>query len=180
MYEAGYDMSKQLNILSFCDFDPVGTSIPYHFAEHLKILGFKNIKNFSQYGELTMTRREGRKKKTVSQIRPCLDIVSPHDLERSVRNRLAHKLPASVRDNPSTADWAFITRGVTGTGKNKSLAISSEMLLPYVTAQLDEKIRPLLTKPPEVFGRKLNYSYLHRAIREYIGARVERGLLEGF
>jgi hypothetical protein len=179
MFEAGFDMNKQLSILSFCDFDPVGSSIPYHFAAHLRGLGFTNIREFAQYGELTQTKAlSGGSKKTISQIRPCLDIVNVHELETKIRNSLRHEMPSSVRDNPSTADWAFITKGVTGTGRNKTYAISSEMLLPYLEAQLSEKILPLLEKPPETFGRKLAYEYLRGAIREYIGARAERGLLD--
>ena len=176
MFESGFDMSKQLSILSFCDFDPVGSSVPYHFARHLRALGFKNIRNFEQYGNLTQTDPD--RGKTISQIRPCLDIVNPHDLPTAVRNSLRHTMPSSVRDNPSTADWAFITGGVTGTGRNKRHAISSEMLLPYIEQHLKEKILPLLEKPPEAFGRKLAYEYLRKAIREYIGARAERGLID--
>lgn len=176
MFESGFDMNKQLSILSFCDFDPVGSSVPYHFARHLRALGFKNIRNFEQYGNLTQTDPE--RNKTISQIRPCLDIVNPHDLPTAVRNSLRHSMPGTVQDNPSTADWAFITGGVTGTGLNKEFAISSEMLLPYIEEHLKEKILPLLEKPPEAFGRKLTYEYLRKAIREYIGARAERGLID--
>lgn len=179
MYEAGYDMTKQLSILSFCDFDPVGTSIPVHFVRHLKALGFHNIREFEQYGSKSITRIERRKKKVVSQVRPCLDIVNPHDLEAQVRKELRHSMPAKIRDNPSTADWAFITGGVTGSGRNKEYAISSEMLLGYVADHLEEKITPLLEKPPEAFSRRLYYSYLKTAIREYIGVRAERGLFDG-
>ena len=68
--------------------------------------------------------------------------------------------------------------GVTGTGKKKKYAISSEMLLPYLAANLNEKILPLLDKPPEKFTRRLNYTYFRTALREYIGARVEHGLFE--
>lgn len=180
MFEAGYDLKKPITILSFCDFDPVGSSIPIHFVKHLKALGFTNVKKFKQYGDKTMTRlTEGGKRKRVSQVRPCLDVVNPHDLPSNVRNKLRHSLKAKIRDNPTTADWAFVTGGVTGTGRNKQYAITSELLLPYLAEHLDEKIRPLLEKPPEVFGRRLNYSYLRTCIREYIGARAERGLLNG-
>lgn len=176
MFESGYDMDKQLSILSFCDFDPTGSSIPHHFADHLRALGFSNIKTFDQYGTAVDFRElsNGTKKK-LSQIRPCLDIVAPKDLPAPVRDKIKHTLPAGIRDNPSTEDWVFITGGVTGTGNNKRHAISSEMLLPYLAEHLEAKIHPLLDKNPEKFGRQLNYSYLHRTIREYIGARVELG-----
>ena len=176
MFESGYDMNKQLSILSFCDFDPAGSSIPYHFAKHLRALGFSNIRNFAQYGTVVDYREDedGTKVKR-SQIRPCLDIVAPKDLTVEVRDKIKHRLSAGIRDNPSTQDWAFITGGITGTGNNKEDAISSEMLLPYLAENLEAKIHPLLDKKPETFGRQLNYSYLHRTIREYIGARVELG-----
>ena len=179
MFEAGYNMNQQLAVLSFCDFDPVGTSIPFHFAKHLRALGFSNILNFEQYGKETMTIPiSGKRRKKISQVRPCLDIVNPHDLSTAERNRIRHKLPSGQRDNPSTAEWAFITGGVTGTGKNKKYAISSEMLLPYLADSLNEKILPLLDKPPEKFTRRLNYTYLKTALREYIGARVEHGYFD--
>lgn len=179
MFESGYDLSHRLSILSFCDFDPVGTSIPYHFVKHLKLLGFYNVNEFTQYGDATMRRRvdsSGNRPRyvTVRQRRPCLDIVNPHDLDSKIRNKLRHKLKASLRDNPTTADWAFITGGVTGTGRNKSYAISSEQFLPYLEEHLEKKIRPLLKKPPEEFARQLSYKNIHQAIREYIGARAER------
>jgi hypothetical protein len=177
MYEAGYDMNKQLSILSFCDFDPVGTSVPYHFSRHLRTLGFKNIRDFAQYGSETKTfKHENGSRKTVTQIRPCLDIVNPHELGTSVRNSLRHAMPPSTQDNPSTEHWAFITTGVTGTTRNTKYAISSEMLLPFLEAQLEEKITPLLEKPAEAFGRKLAYDYLRDAILKYTGVRVQHGL----
>ena len=179
MFEAGYNMNQQLAVLSFCDFDRVGTSIPYHFAKHLKALGFSNIRNFSQYGDKMVTVvLSGTKRKKVSQIRPCLDIVAPFELPTEVRNRIRHPIPPGQRDDPSTAEWAAITGGVTGRG-SKRYAISSEMFLPYLADSLNEKILPILDKPPEKFTRRLNYTYLKTALREYVGARVEHGLFDG-
>lgn len=179
MFEAGYNMNQQLAVLSFCDFDPVGTSIPFHFAKHLRALGFSNIRQFEQYGNEKKTIPLSRnRRKVITQVRPCLDIVNIHDLPTAERNRIRHEMPSSQRDNPSTAEWAFITGGVTGTGRNKTYAISSEMLLPYLADNLNQKILPLLDKPPETFTRRLNYTYLKTALREYIGARVEHGLFE--
>lgn len=185
MFEAGYDLSENLNILSFCDFDPVGSSIPYHFVKHLNSLGFYSVNEFTQYGDRTMRRKtgtrvdkDGKKRpvyKTVSQRRPCLDIVNIHDFDSKTRGRMRHELKSSLRDDPSTADWAFITGGVTGTGRNKKYAISSEQLLPYVNEHLDQRIRGLLKEPPESVGRQSSYKAIHKAIREYIGARAELG-----
>jgi hypothetical protein len=187
MFEAGYNMNQQLAVLSFCDFDPVGTSIPYHFAKHLRALGFSNIRNFSQYGEGWVTYElPGKEDKNgnpirgkANQVRPCLDIVPPFELPAKVRTKIRHRIPASQRDDPSTAQWAAITKGVTGRG-SKKYAISSEMFLPYLADSLNEKILPLLAKPPEAFTRRLNYTYLKTALREYVGARVEHGLFEPF
>ena len=184
MAEAGFDMSKNLNILSYCDFDPVGTSIPYHFVGHLNVLGFYNVNEFTQYGDQVMKRLDeqlSRKNRPVymeiTQRRPCLDIVNPHDLDRQTVKRIRHTLTASIADNPTTADWAFITGGVTGTGRNKELVISSEQFLPYLDEHLEKKILPLLGKAPEAVGRRSNFKFLHKAIREYIGARAERDAL---
>ena len=185
MFEAGFDMSKNLNVLSFCDFDPVGSSIPYHFVEHLKVLGFHNVNEFTQYGDKVMNRPTGDRRNRnsqpayvkIRQRRPCLDIVNPHELPRDVVERIRHTLKAEIQNNPSTADWAFITGGVTGTGRNKEYAISSEQFLPYVDEHLEKKILLLLEKPPEVVGRRSNFKFLHKAIREYIGARAERDAL---
>lgn len=181
MFEAGFDLNRSLSILSFCDFDPVGTSIPYHFVQHFKTLGFHNINEFAQYGDQTMNRltdtndSEGRPiYKKVSQRRPCLDIVNPHELDRDIINRIRHRLEPSVQDNPSTADWAFITGGVTGTGRNKEFAISSEQFLPYLDEHLEKKLMPLLAKPAEAVGRRSNLKFLTKAIKEYIGTRALR------
>lgn len=184
MAEAGFDMNKNLTILSFCDFDPVGTSIPYHLAVHFKTLGFHNINEFTQYGDLVMNRLDEKEStkdnpvyKQIRQRRPCLDIVNPHDLPRDVIERSRHRLDDDVQKYVSTADWAFITGGVTGTGRNKEFAISSEQFLPYVDEHLEKKILPLLDRPPEAVGRRSNFKFLHKAIREYIGARAERDAL---
>ncbi len=184
MAEAGFDMNKNLNILSFCDFDPVGTSIPYHLVQHFNTLGFYNINEFTQYGDQVMnrldeqlSRRNRPVYKKVSQRRPCLDIVNPHELDRDVIERGRHRLESNIANNPSTADWAFITGGVTGTGRNKEFVISSEQFLPYVNEHLEKKILPLLDKPPEAVGKRSNFKFLHKAIREYIGARAERDAL---
>jgi hypothetical protein len=181
MFEAGFDLNKSLSILSFCDFDPVGTSIPYHFVQHFKTLGFHNINEFAQYGDQTMNRltdtndSEGRPiYQKVSQRRPCLDIVNPHELDRDIINRIRHRLEPSVQDNPSTADWAFITGGVTGTGRNKEYAISSEQFLPYLEEHLEKKLLPLLGKPAEAVGRRSNFKFLAKALKEYIGTRALR------
>lgn len=64
--------------------------------------------------------------------------------------------------------------GVTGTGRNKEYAISSEQFLPYLDEHLEKKILGLLAKPPESVGRRSSFKSLHKAIREYIGARAER------
>lgn len=183
MFELGYDLSKNLTILSYCDFDPVGTSIPFHFVKHLKSLGFHNINEFTQYGDETMRRQTGVKKgkdgkdrpvyKTITQRRPCLDIINPHDFDTATRNSMRHELKASLRDNPSTADWAFITGGVTGTGLNLKYAITAEQFLPYVNDQLDKKIRKFLTLPPEEVGRQYLYKAIHKALQEYSGARLQ-------
>lgn len=181
MFEAGFDLNKNLSILSFCDFDPVGSSIPYHFVEHLKVLGFHNVNEFAQYGEQTMRRPTGERDsegrpafKKISQKRPCLDIVNPHELERELVERIRHKLKAEVQNNPTTADWAFITGGVTGTGRNKEYAISSEQFLPYLDEHLEKKLLPILGKPPEAVGRRSNFKYLAKALKEYIGTRALR------
>jgi hypothetical protein len=181
MFEAGFDLNKNISILSFCDFDPVGTSIPYHFVQHLKTLGFHNINEFAQYGDQTMSRltdendKEGRPiYKKISQRRPCLDIVNPHELDRHIVERIRHKLGEGVRDNPTTADWVFITGGVTGTGRNKEFAISSEQFLPYLDEHLEKKLIPLLAKPAEAVGRRSNFKFLAKALKEYIGTRALR------
>ena len=176
MFESGFDMNKELVILSFCDFDPAGSSIPIHFCEHLKSLGFTNVRKFEQYGNATTYRKQKNgKRKKLSQIRPCLDIISPKDLLVKERNRIAHKLDSKIINDDRTLNWAFETGGITGTGKNAKMGISSEMLLGYVDERVDTIMKELRAKPSDKFGRKLNYSYLHGAIREYIGARVERG-----
>lgn len=183
MVEAGFDMSRNLTVLSFCDFDPVGTSIPFHFNEHLKLLGYHNTNYFTQYGDQVMKRLTGDQRnsqgvsvtyKEICQRRPCLDIVNPHDLDRDIVRQIRHVLDSDIQDNESTADWAFITGGVTGTGRNKEFAISSEQFLPYLDDHLEKKILPLLRRPPEAVGRRSNFRNLHKAIREYIGARAER------
>ena len=182
MFEGGFDLNKALNILSFCDFDPVGSSIPFHFVAHLKVLGFHNVNEFAQYGSQTMRRpTNDRRRKggrptyvTISQKRPCLDIVNPHDLDRDVIEQIRHRLKPDIQNNPSTADWAFITGGVTGTGRNKEYAISSEQFLPYLDEHLEKKILALLAKPPESVGRRSSFKSLHKAIREDMGARAER------
>lgn len=183
MFELGYDLRKNLTILSFCDFDPVGTSIPIHFVKHLKSLGFHNINEFTQYGDDVSRRKTGERttksgKKVpvytkIYQRRPCLDIVNIHEFETDIRNAMRHEMKSSIRDNPSTADWAFITGGVTGTGRNKKYAISSEQLLPYVNEHLEEKLLPLLGRSSDEVGRESSYMAMHKAIREYIGARAE-------
>ena len=178
MFELGYDLNKNLTILSYCDFDPVGTSIPFHFVKHLNDLGFYSVNEFTQYGDKTMRRQTGTRKgkpiyKTITQRRPCLDIINPHDFDSDTRNAMRHELKASLRDDPSTADWAFITGGVTGTGLNKKYAITAEQFLPYVNDQLDEKIRPFLSLPPEEVGRQYLYKAIHKALQEYSGARLQ-------
>ena len=181
MFEAGFDLNKNLSILSFCDFDPVGTSIPYHFVQHLKTLGFHNINEFEQYGDKTMNRPTDKNDsngrpiyKKLSQRRPCLDIVNPHELDREIVERIRHKLTKNVQDNPSTADWVFTTGGVTGTGRNKEFAISSEQFLPYLDEHLEKKLLPLLAKPAEAVGRRSNFKFLAKALKEYIGTRALR------
>ena len=178
MFELGYDFTKNLSVLSFCDFDPVGTSIPFHFFVHLKKLGFYNVNHFEQYGNKTLSVYTGKKKngkklyKKVSQIRPCLDIVNPHDFEAEVRNLMRHKLKGSLQDDPSTKEWALITGGVTGTGKNTVYAISAEQFLTYVKDELDKKIRPLLTVPPEEVGLSSRLRLLTRAFQRHVGVRA--------
>lgn len=181
MFEVGFDLNKNLSILSFCDFDPTGTSIPYHFVQHFKTLGFHNINEFAQYGDRVMNRptdendSHGRPiYKRVSQKRPSLDIVNPHELDREIVNRIRHKLEPAIQDNPSTADWVFITGGVTGTGRNKEYAISSEQFLPYLDEHLEKKLMPLLAKPAEAVGRRSNFKFLAKALKEYIGTRALR------
>ena len=177
MFELGYDFSRSISILSFCDFDPVGTSIPYHFVKHLKMLGFYNINHFEQYGNKVMRRKTGERNgkpvyKKIEQRRPCLDIVNPHDFDSDTRSRMRHVLKASLRDNPSTADWAFITGGVTGTGKNTRYAISAEQFLPYVSEHLERKLKPLLLVPQEQVGLTTTLINLTRALQRHIGIRA--------
>jgi hypothetical protein len=181
MFEAGFDLDKNISILSFCDFDPVGTSIPYHFVQHLKTLGFHNINEFAQYGDQVMSRLTDENDKDgqpiylkVSQKRPCLDIVNPHELDRDIIERIRHKLDDDVQDNPTTADWVFMTGGVTGTSRNKEFAISSEQFLPYLDEHLEKKLLPLLAKPAEAVGLRSNLKFLAKALKEYIGTRALR------
>jgi len=178
MFELGYDFSKNLNILSFCDFDPVGTSIPHHFTQHLKKLGFHNVNHFEQYGNETYRLDTGKEKKgetvyeTVTQRRPCLDIVSPLDFDTETRNLMRHTLKASQRDDFSTLKWARITGGVTGTGRNTKYAISAEQFLPYVDEQLDQKLKTLLNVAPEEVGLSSSLKALTRALQRHIGIRA--------
>ena len=177
MFELGYDFSKNLNILSFCDFDPVGTSIPYHFARHLRKLGFYNINQFEQYGsgtdQLCTGKKDGVKTYvTVNLKRPCLDIVNPHDFDSETRERMRHMLKATLRDDLSTKKWACITRGVTGTGKNTTYAISAEQFLPYVEENLEQKLKNLLKVAPEEVGLSSSLKALTRALQRHIGIRA--------
>lgn len=178
MFDLGYDFSKDLTILSFCDFDPVGSSIPYHFTKHLKKLGFHNVTHFEQYGNKTYrldtgTKKNGRKVyEKVSQRRPCLDIVNPLELDSETRERIRHALKPSQRDDYSTMKWARITGGVTGTGRNTKYAISAEQFLPYINEQLEKKIAPLLAVPSEEVGLSSSLKALTRALQRHIGIRA--------
>ena len=178
MFDLGYDFTKDLTILSFCDFDPVGSSIPYHFTKHLKKLGFHNVTQFEQYGSEEYRLDTGEKKKgrkvyeKVSQRRPCLDIVNPLELGPETRERIRHALKPDQRDDYSTIKWARITGGVTGTGRNTKYAISAEQFLPYVTEQLEKKITPLLAVPSEEVGLSSSLKALTRALQRHIGIRA--------
>jgi hypothetical protein len=178
MFDLGYDFSKDLTILSFCDFDPVGSSIPYHFTKHLRKLGFHNVTQFEQYGNEeyyldTGKKRKGRKVyEKVYQRRSCLDIVNPLEFEPETRERMRHAIKPDQRDDYSTVKWAKITGGVTGTGRNTKYAISAEQFLPYVTAHLEEKIAPLLTVPSEEVGLSSSLKALTRALQRHIGIRA--------
>ncbi|MCA9775172.1 MAG: hypothetical protein KC800_00590 [Candidatus Eremiobacteraeota bacterium] len=178
MFELGYDFSKDLTILSFCDFDPVGSSIPHHFAKHLKELGFHNITQFEQYGSETFhldtkKRKNGRKVyEKVVQRRPCLDIVNPHELDPETKEQIRHALKPDQRDDYSTTKWARITGGVTGTGRNTKYAISAEQFLPYINEQLEKKIAPLLAVPSEEVGLSSSLKALTRALQRHIGIRA--------
>lgn len=184
MFELGYDFSKDLTILSFCDFDPVGTSIPEHFTGHLKRLGFHNVTSFEQYGNKTYRLDTGKKRKglkvyeKVSQCRPCLDIVNPLEFEPETRKRMRHALKPSQRDDYSTMKWARITGGVTGTGSNTKHAISAEQFLPHVNRQLHKKITPLLAIPSEEVGLRSSLKALIRVLQRHIGIRALKQVQE--
>jgi hypothetical protein len=178
MFELGYDFSRNLSILSFCDFDPVGTSIPFHFVKHLKRLGFHNVNHFEQYGDQVINFQVGEDEdenpiyEKLYQKRPCLDIVNPHDFDSETRRLMRHKLKSSLRDDDSTKKWSLITGGVTGTGKNTEYAISAEQFLPYIDRELDKKIKPLLAIPPEEVGLSSSLKALTRALQRHIGIRA--------
>jgi len=178
MFDLGYDFSKDLTILSFCDFDPVGTSIPYHFTKHLKKLGFHNVTHFEQYGDKTYHLDTGKEKndrkvyEKVSQRRPCLDIVNPLELDSETRERIRHALKPGERDDYSTIKWAKITGGVYGNGRNTKYAISAEQFLPYINEQLEKKIAPLLAVPSEEVGLSSTLKAFTRALQSHIGIRA--------
>lgn len=179
MYELEYDFSKNLNILSFCDFDPVGSYIPFHFVKHLRQLGFHNVNSFEQYGDKVHRvdtgekYANGRKKYVkVHQRRECLDIVNPHDFDAETRQRMRHVLKASQRDDLQTVKWTRMTGGVTGTCRNTKYGISAEQFLPYVNDELDKKIKPLLDIPPEEVGLSSSLKVLSRALQRHIGIRA--------
>lgn len=72
----------------------------------------------------------------------------------------------------STKKWACITRGVTGTGKNTTYAISAEQFLPYVEENLDQKLKNLLKVAPEEVGLSSSLKALTRALQRHIGIRA--------
>lgn len=179
MFDLGYDFSKNLNILSFCDFDPVGTSIPIHFVKHLAKLGFHNVNHFAQYGDLIHKFETDDKDENddpiyedVPQIRPSLDIVNPLEFDAKTRRRMRHKLKSNLRNDPSTKKWSLATGGVTGTGKNTTYAISAEQFIPYIEEELEKKITPLLSVPEEMVGLSSRLRLLTRELQRHIGIRA--------
>ena len=155
MAEAGYDMSQEFVILTFTDFDPTGWNIGNTFARHLKELGVKNIRRFSQY----------------PAPRDCLDVVCPHDLSSEFLQRARTTMRAKLQRAALTRKWALATGGLYKRG-GINYAVSAEEHLEFFDTMLAEKIAPFLVQRPEVFTRMINLEYLSDMMGQYLLERV--------
>jgi hypothetical protein len=155
MAEKRYDMSQEFIILTFTDFDPTGWNIGNTFARHLKELGVKNIRRFSQY----------------PTPRDCLDVVCPHDLPADFLERSRLVMKKKLQRAALTRKWALATGGLYKRG-GINYAVSAEEHLGFLDAMLAEKIAPFLVQPPEVFTRMINFEYLSEMMGKYLLERL--------
>lgn len=148
------DMTQTFYVITFCDFDPAGYNIAEELMNHFKDSGLSNFHLFNQWGK-------GKKQ------RPWLELAVPLNFDKPIKE-YRYKLPKSIWNNPSTAEWVELTGGLDGPSWRQGSIThgleSDEFDLNLIEKLFEKALLPLLHTPSDQIKKRIAMQALRQEL----------------